>query len=116
TIVSFTANGVEAPATIDLLEGEELTIAWETARSTDQRFSEGFVDLRGRPNAVSFGNLGTSATAKEIIEFPEGFVFPYDGGEYKAVVVTSAGYLTFDLFATLSSTDQALPYQSGTTA
>lgn len=116
TIVSFTANGVEAPATIDLLEGEELTIAWETVRSTDQRFSEGFVDLRGRPNAVSFGNLGTSATAKEIIEFPEGFVFPYDGGEYKAVVVTSAGYLTFDLSATLSSTDQALPYQSGTTA
>ena len=65
---------------------------------------------------MSFGNLGTSATAKEIIEFPEGFVFPYDGGEYKAVVVTSAGYLTFDLSATLSSTDQALPYQSGTTA
>lgn len=116
TVASFTANGIEAPGVIDLLEGENLTLAWETLRSTDALLLEEYIDLSTRPNAVNLGQLGTSATNKTWLFFPEGFAFPYDGAVYDALQIMNAGYISFDLEVAASGANQRMPYTAGSLA
>lgn len=115
TVDSFTANGVPAPQIVEVLEGETVELAWETVRSTDALLFEAFVDLSQRPGAVNIGTLGTASTSRTILQFPEGFAFPYDGHTFDAVQILNSGVLTFDLTATGSGVNQPLPY-TGTSA
>lgn len=114
TIAHFTVNGVSAPGTLEILEGEEVTLSWETLRSSDSLLFEEYIDLSTRPNAVELGALGTGAANSAILYFPEGFTFPYDGGVYDALQIVNSGYVSFDLTVAGTGTNQALPVTSTT--
>jgi|GEM_PF-1641213 len=115
TIESFTANGVEAPQQVDLLYGEELTLAWDIVRSTDAVLLEEFIDLSQRPTATKLNPSATTSSGRVRLDFPPGFVFPYDGGQHTYVTITNSGYLAFDYeHTTVATADQPMPY-AGTT-
>jgi hypothetical protein len=115
TITSFTANGVEAPAVVDVLFGDDLTIAWETARATDAWYQEGFVDISKRPNAEELAFSGTlGSTSIQSFSFPQGFAFPFDGEVYTEARIALSGWLSFDMAASGSGTNSALPNSSVT--
>lgn len=116
TITSFTANGIQAPAVVNVLQGEEVTIAWQTARATTAHYTEGFVDISQRPGAVHLPFSGSlTTTAIETFNFPAGFAFPYDGGTFTAARIARGGYLSFDLAATGTGTNAVLPSTTANT-
>src|SRR5690606_2325444 len=111
TIESFTANGVEAPQQVDLLYGEELTLAWDIVRSTDAVLLEEFIDLSQRPTATKLNPSATTSSGRVRLDFPPGFVFPYDGGQHTYVTITNSGYLAFDYeHTTVPTVGQPMPY------
>src|SRR5690606_36939847 len=87
-------------------------LAWEILRSDDALLLEEFVDISNRPNAIELGVAGTNASHKVVLDFPEGFVFPYDGGEYTTVAITNSGYLTFDPGSVVATGDLVIPVQN----
>lgn len=102
TIVSFKANGIEAPAVVDILEGEEVTFEWEVVRSTDVELREEYISIANDPGTSELAGL-TSWSSRASIPFPSGFRFPH-GEEQRAVLVAVSGWLSFDL-----DTGSALP-------
>ena len=82
-------------SSFDVLFGEEVTIEWETARATNAQWSESLLDLSTRSTATSAGISGDDPVTNFI--FPNGFRFPYDGGSYGGVSVSSNGWLSFTL-------------------
>src|SRR5690606_38259353 len=101
TITTFTANGIEAPAVLELLQGEPLDIVWETARSTNAQMDVGwgtteFFDLRGRATATDTLLQGAGDSGTREIVFPDGFRFPYNGVDATLATVTVDGWLSFN--------------------
>src|SRR5690606_19042130 len=114
-ISSFTANGQDAEV-VDILMGDELTLAWQVERSDDQVLRESFFDISTRPTATLLVDWSgsTLTTNREPLVFPNGFVFPYDGDEYTAAQVMVGGYIAFDMAVTGTGVNQNLPYTSTT--
>src|SRR5690606_33812872 len=119
TITTFTANGIEAPAVVDILEGESVDLVWETARSTAAEMDAGwgaaeFLDLRDRATATdtALQTAGDSGT-REIV-FPAGFKFPFYGTDATLATVTVDGWLSFNANATSSCCPSSVNLPSST--
>jgi len=106
TIASF------APDTVDLLRGEKLTLEWSSVNGTSYRLlrrldpAGHFVDLSTRPSATnpSWRSSTNDSLNSSIVQFPNGFTFPYSGTPRTSVRVGNQGFLGFDLSQTSETT------------
>lgn len=100
------------PDTVDLLRGEKLTLEWSSVNGTSYRLlrSTGpdgeFIDLSTRPSATnpSWRSSTNDSLNSSIVQFPNGFTFPYSGTPRTSVRVGNQGFLGFDLSQTSETT------------
>lgn len=98
SVLSFTATP-EA-----LLRGEASTLEWTTARAERLRLEaspwvetdEAFIDVSSSENARKVGmKAGTSETG--IVQFPDGFVFPFRGALHSSARAYNNGVVSFNV-------------------
>lgn len=87
-----------------IARGGTATLSWQTLRAQGLAIEHApyvesddpFVDIRTSPTAVELPVL-TSAYDGRLFEFPDGFVFPYEGSPRTGAVAMGHAYLAFDL-------------------
>jgi hypothetical protein len=106
------ADGTEGRS-IHIVNGEEVVLTWETHLAdrvdllpVDPVVTEygpgqspptgGYLDLSARPGALALPLTTSFANGRAILDFPEGFTFPFYGVTYASAEVISRGYLTFE--------------------
>lgn len=89
-----------------IAKGQATTLRWETVR-TEQvllepsdwiETDEAFLDIAGAPTARRLAIPDGNAEVA-LLEFPDGFIFPFDQAPRPSVLVGNAGFLSFDLSA-----------------
>lgn len=85
----------------DILRGEEVTLNWQTSRSTTRFFNVGrgaWYDLSTSPTKRDITSVLSSSstdTGDGLINFPSGFKFPFEGTEVQSIRMAVDGWTSF---------------------
>lgn len=109
SIVSFVADPP------DVIAGEATNLTWDTENAVTvavkplepavTQVSNGFVDISALAGVQPL-SLATN-DSWELVDFPQGFRFPFDGKLHEGMRVTSNGYVSFDVAGTAASNSNA---------